>query len=205
MTTIYIARHGQNEDNAEGILNGHRDRPLTELGIKQAHELADGILAQGFMFDAIYTSPLVRAAKTAEIIAERIGGPTPEILAPVIERDFGVMSGQLVADIERLCAPDILKTDLVTYFLNPEGGETFPTVLERASDALRDIHTKHPAGSVLVVTHGDLGKMMYASFYELPWQDILTKFHFGNCELLQLIDGGDHNKSHVIRVEQFNH
>ncbi|MBP7769257.1 histidine phosphatase family protein, partial [Candidatus Saccharibacteria bacterium] len=40
--SIYIARHGQNKDNAEGILNGHRDRPLTELGRRQAMELALG-------------------------------------------------------------------------------------------------------------------------------------------------------------------
>lgn len=43
MLKIYIARHGQNEDNANGILNGHRDLPLTSLGERQAYELADGI------------------------------------------------------------------------------------------------------------------------------------------------------------------
>ena len=40
MTTIYIARHGQNEDNVRGILNGHRDLPLTDLGRQQARQLA---------------------------------------------------------------------------------------------------------------------------------------------------------------------
>lgn len=40
MTTIYIARHGQNEDNVHGILNGHRDLPLTDLGRQQARQLA---------------------------------------------------------------------------------------------------------------------------------------------------------------------
>lgn len=40
---IFIARHGQNEDNVNGILNGHRDLPLTELGRQQARELGEGI------------------------------------------------------------------------------------------------------------------------------------------------------------------
>ncbi len=33
MLKIYLARHGQNEDNANGILNGHRDLPLTDIGL----------------------------------------------------------------------------------------------------------------------------------------------------------------------------
>lgn len=61
MTEIFIARHGQNEDNASGILNGHRDLPLTGLGRKQAKELGEGIKAAGLQFDAVYSSPLSRA------------------------------------------------------------------------------------------------------------------------------------------------
>ena len=38
---IYIARHGQNQDNAKGVLNGHRDLPLTDLGRAQAVDLAE--------------------------------------------------------------------------------------------------------------------------------------------------------------------
>jgi len=36
---IYLTRHGQDQDNAHGILNGHRNTPLTELGIQQAQQL----------------------------------------------------------------------------------------------------------------------------------------------------------------------
>ena len=36
MLKIYLTRHGQDVDNANGILNGHRDQPLTELGVGQA-------------------------------------------------------------------------------------------------------------------------------------------------------------------------
>lgn len=40
MLTIYLARHGQDEDNANGILNGQRDNPLTKIGREQAAALA---------------------------------------------------------------------------------------------------------------------------------------------------------------------
>lgn len=40
MSKIYLARHGQDKDNSEGILNGHRDTPLTDIGIMLANVLA---------------------------------------------------------------------------------------------------------------------------------------------------------------------
>jgi broad specificity phosphatase PhoE len=205
MLKIYIARHGQNEDNANGILNGHRDMPLTAIGEKQAHELADGIKDAELTFDAVYTSPLSRAKKTAEVVCETLGLNKPVVLDSLIERDFGTMTGQLASDIERLCAPDIVKTETITYFLSPPGAETFPELLERASRALNQIRTEHPTGSVLLVTHGDFGKMIYASYYGLPWQDMLTMFHFGNCELLLLAEGANPNEPHVVKIEQHNH
>lgn len=205
MLNIYIARHGQNEDNAEGILNGHRDLPLTEIGIKQAHELADGIQKEGLSFDVVYSSPLSRAHKTAEIVCDTLKMSKPSIFSSLIERDFGVMTGKQVSDIEKLCTPDIVKTDKITYFLSPEGAETFPDLLERAEHVLKEIRAKHSDGSILLVTHGDFGKMLYTSFYKLDWMDILTKFHFGNCELLLLAEGANSNTPHVVQIEQYNH
>jgi len=205
MLKIYVARHGQNEDNANGILNGHRDLPLTAIGERQAHELADGIKAQDLRFDAVYTSPLSRAGRTAEVVCRTLGLPKPVVLDVLIERDFGSMTGHLADDIETLCAPDIVKTETITYFLSPSGAETFPDLLARAGKALQQVRAMHASGTVLLVSHGDFGKMLYASYYGLPWEDMLTKFHFGNCELLRLAEDADPNGPHVVRIEQHNH
>ena len=43
MLNLYLARHGQDEDNAKGILNGRRDNPLTKLGVNQAKKLAENL------------------------------------------------------------------------------------------------------------------------------------------------------------------
>ncbi|MEX2409948.1 MAG: phosphoglycerate mutase family protein [Candidatus Paceibacterota bacterium] len=88
MLKIYIARHGQNEDNANGILNGHRDFPLTEIGKQQARELAKGIKSSELEFDAVYSSPLIRAYETASIVADDLNLQKPEIIQGLIERDF---------------------------------------------------------------------------------------------------------------------
>ena len=116
MTEIFIARHGQNEDNASGILNGHRDLPLTGLGRKQAKELGEGIKAAGLQFDAVYSSPLSRAHETAVVAARIASLPEPVKYDGIIERDFGVMTGQPASRVEELCTPDIIKTETITYF-----------------------------------------------------------------------------------------
>ncbi len=73
MLKIYLARHGQNADNVKGILNGHRDEPLTEKGLAQAYEIAHKTKSAGISFNAVYSSPLSRAFDTAKIMSEITG------------------------------------------------------------------------------------------------------------------------------------
>lgn len=205
MLKIYLTRHGQCEDNVQGILNGHRDSPLTEKGIEQANDVAEHIKEVGISFDAVYSSPLKRAFQTAEIIAETTISPKSIKELMLIEREFGVMTGKKVADIKKICAPDILETSIVTYFLNVEGGETFDELYERAKMLIQKIKNNHKDGSILLVTHGDMGKMVYAAYYGLDWKDTLIQFHFGNGELLLLSEDSPPEDAHVFETEQHNH
>lgn len=205
MLKIYLARHGQDQDNANGILNGRRDEPLTDIGVNQAKQLAQKIKIADLKFDIVYSSPLQRAFKTAQIISNTQNLSEPIRLMILIERDFGVMTGQRIGDIEKLCAPDILKTKTTTYFLSPKSAETFPQLVVRAEKLLSFIKNKHQNGSVLLVTHGDFGKMIYAAYYQLDWLGILTMFDFGNSELLLLSQDSKAEDSHVFYIEQFNH
>jgi probable phosphoglycerate mutase len=205
MLKIYIARHGQDQDNVRGILNGHRNESLTELGEKQGQELAQKIKAANIKFDKIFVSPLERTKKTASIIAQTLELDEPEIFPLLIERDFGIMTGKPVTDVEKLCAPEIIKADIITYMLSPEGAETFPQLVGRARTILEKIKTWYPSGNVLLVTSGDIGKMIYASYYNIYWREALTMFHFGNSELLLLAPDSPAKNVHVFTTEQFNH
>ncbi len=115
------------------------------------------------------------------------------------------MSGKPISSIKELCSPNIIETDVITYFLSPEGGETFPDVIKRAQELLHELQNKHHAGSILLVTHGDIGKMLYAAYYNLEWKEVLTDFHFGNCELLLLSPDSPADSAHVFEQEQHNH
>ena len=203
MLKIYLVRHGQDEDNALGILNGHRDQPLTALGLEQAARLAAFVIDSGLQFESVYSSPLQRAYQTALTITKALKLPEPMILPDLIERDFGVMTGKLIKDIELMCEPDIIKAEVVTYFLSPIGAETFPDLISRAKNLLSQIKDKHETGSIMLASHGDFGKMIYAAYYDLPWQEVLTDFHFGNTELV-LLSPEKSDQSFLFKTKQFN-
>ena len=202
---IYLARHGQNEDNAGGILNGHRDLPLTALGRIQAQQAAEMISKLGLRFDVVYTSPLSRASETARLISEVTNQPMPIVHPLLVERNFGVMTGLPASRIKELCAPEIILTDTITYFLSPEGAETFPDLIARAKELLAELVIKHEGQTVLLVGHGDMGKMIYAAYYNLSWREVLTQFHFGNSELLLLSHDSPATDAHVFSISQHNH
>lgn len=205
MPKIYLARHGQDEDNVKGILNGHRDMPLTAIGLQQSEILATNIFESKLNITKVYSSPLQRAYKTAEVVADKIKLSRPEKLDLLIERDFGVMTGKPVTEIELRCAPDILKCNPITYFLNPEGAETFPQLIVRAKQLLHFIERNSENETVLLVSHGDIGKMIYAAFYRIQWQIILEEFHFGNSELLLLDQNSLPEERRVFTYKQHNH
>lgn len=205
MLNIYLVRHGQDKDNEIGILNGHRDMPLTEIGLGQAKELSQKIKDAGIRFDKVYSSPLQRAYTTAETITETVGWEKPEKLDILIERDFGTMTGKPIKDIVQLCAPHILKASIITYFTIAEGAETRPQLIERAREALIYIQKKHTKWNILLVTHGDFGKMLYAAYYNLAWEHVLKMFHFGNSELLLLSKDSSPEDTHIFNIQQYNH
>lgn len=200
-----MARHGQDEDNRDGILNGQRDKPLTELGVAQAREVATRARDAGLKFDFVYATPLLRGQQTAKIISELTDSPSAVTEDLLIERNFGVMTGQRVADVERLCAPNIFKTKTVVYFLHPEGAESFPDLMARSRVLLDKVTALHKSGNVLLQTHGDIGKIVYAEYYHLDWRDVLAQFHFGNAELLLLSEDSPASEAHVFEISQYNY
>lgn len=204
MLKIYLARHGQDMDNASRILNGRRDKPLTKKGIEQANEVAGKIKTTGIHFDHVYSSPLKRAYKTAGVITDILGISKPEVLSDLIERDFGIMTGQSQSKIKEMCSPNIMQSDTITYFLSPKGAETFPQLVERAKKLLETLKAKHKDENILLVTHGDFGKMIYTAYYNLDWKDVLNMFHFGNSELLELSEESGPEETHVFKIKQHN-
>jgi len=94
---FYFVRHGESESNADGLIQGHADSPLSKLGLDHAE--AAGSWFSGRKIDAILTSPLSRAHQTAAAIARHAGMGEPEPLPELMELDTGILSGTRLADL----------------------------------------------------------------------------------------------------------
>lgn len=206
--TTYLTRHGQDKDNALGILNGHRDNPLTPRGEAQAQELGAGIKKLGLRIHKVYSTPLQRGYRTASMVAEILGLPPPTVLQGLIERDFGpLMTGKFIADIRKYCPEEhILQAEKVTYFLEAPFSENYPALYRRMGRVLAHVKNLHPAQdeNILLVGHHDSCKFLYGVHYNIPWKETLTHFHFGNCELVALDEGPAPLVPHIITIEQHN-
>jgi broad specificity phosphatase PhoE len=135
VTALLLVRHGETDWNADGRLQGHTDRPLSEFGRRQARQLAEELAEE--KLDAIYASDLSRARETAELVGARLG--LPVVVDPDLrEKDWGTWEGLTAVEREQV------------EFV----GETREAHEERVLGALSRIAEGHPGGRVLVVTHG---------------------------------------------------
>lgn len=97
MKEIFLIRHGVTIYNEEAKYLGRTDVPLSPAGLAQAHLVGQRLMSKGI--ETIYTSPLIRAKKTAEIIAEYTSAPV-EVLTDLQEIDFGCFEGKTYREIK---------------------------------------------------------------------------------------------------------
>jgi len=140
-------RHGATDWNRQGLFQGRTDNPLNEDGLRQAHEAAD--MLRGAGISRIVASPLVRAAKTAEIIADAIAVPLT-IDAAIIEFDFGSFEGRPVRDLMIKHGVNSA-TGLVSIL--PADGENWDAMSERALACVSAWLDRHPDDNLLFVCH----------------------------------------------------
>jgi broad specificity phosphatase PhoE len=150
VTTVYLARHGESDWNATNRFQGRSDRPLTELGRRQAEELAETV-ATAAALDAVYSSPLRRALDTAAAVALRLG-LQPVAVAGLREVDVGGWTGLTRTEVEERFP------DAFARWLDGgdgwEDGESYAAMSDRVLGALLAIAADHPGGAILVVSHG---------------------------------------------------
>ena len=149
---LCVARHGETEWNRSGVLQGWTDVPLNALGREQAGQMAAVHADAGF--NAVWTSPLVRASETAEIIAAALGLPPPSRHDGLRERHFGAIQGIPKSELAVLNPSQleqILRRNPAAQFT---GGESMDEFADRVLAACSDIGARHRGDKVLVITHG---------------------------------------------------
>ncbi|MBW7972509.1 histidine phosphatase family protein [Bradyrhizobium sp. BR 10289] len=145
--SFYGLRHGATDWNRKGLFQGRTDNPLNEDGLRQAHEAAR--MLRGVGISRIVASPLVRALKTAEIIADVIAVPLT-IDAGIIEFDFGSFEGRPVRDL--MIKHNVNSaTGLVSIL--PADGENWEAMTERSLACVSAWIDRYPGDDLLFVCH----------------------------------------------------
>lgn len=155
---VYFVRHGESEANTLHIIS-NRDRPhgLTQRGKDQARALSDQL--KDVPFTALYTSPVLRARQTADILSMAFGIPC-QVTDALREYDCGLLEDR--SDEESWKQHRQYYNDWMLcrrYEEKPEGGENFLEIRERFLpfiDTLSERNEEH----TLLVGHGGLFHLM---------------------------------------------
>ncbi|MEZ2387929.1 histidine phosphatase family protein [bacterium RCC_150] len=144
LTTFALIRHGQTDWNAQRRLQGSTDIPLNDVGRGQARD-AVAVLS-GYEWDAIVSSPLSRAAETAELIGAGLGLGVDRHVAGLVERSFGPAEGlQYGPELDALRIPGGFR-----------GAESDDQAASRGLGALEELAEEFRGRRLLVVAHGTL-------------------------------------------------
>ena len=154
-TTFFFVRHGESEANAAHRFSGRQDSPLTERGRQQAEIVANAL--EAVPFDRIVATSLSRSLDTALVIGRRRRMPV-DVMDDLIEIDVGDRTGATFDEVRGL--PDWKEDGFMAW----QGGETLEQVLERGLRALRRIHRESEGGTVLVIGHGGVTRILVSHF-----------------------------------------
>lgn len=139
---FYFLRHGETHWNRDGITQGQLDSHLNGTGRAQARAAAEALSREPI--ERIVASPLTRALRTAEAVADRLGLPV-SCDAGLMECHLGVWQGSPHGGFLR---------DYFAGTVDPPGGETFPDFCARVSQAMQTAVRRGP--NTLIVAHGGL-------------------------------------------------
>ncbi len=179
---IYFIRHGVTDQNKKKCLQGRSDIELNEYGRELAQKTAEGL--KEVKFDMIFTSPLKRAAETAEIIrGDREIPIIPE--NRIIEISFGAYEGLSFGE-ETYNIPD---SEFMNFFRAPDkysvpfGGESFEEVIKRTGEFLEELRQKenYQDKTILLSTHGCALKALLANIKGISIAEFWGEGVHKNC------------------------
>jgi probable phosphoglycerate mutase len=189
---IYLIRHGVTELNKKRCLQGRSDIELNDYGRELARKTAEGI--KDVKLDMIFTSPLKRAAETAEIIkGDRKIPIVPE--DRLMEIGFGDYEGLSFGE-ETYNIPD---PDFMNFFKAPEmynippKGESFQEVIKRTGEFLKELsqNEDYQDKTILLSTHGCALKALLANIKGTPLPEFWGEGVHKNCavSMVEYTDG----------------
>jgi probable phosphoglycerate mutase len=198
--TLYLLRHGESFANLTHTFASRKlDLPLTEFGIEQVGQISQSM--PEIKFTKIYTSPLIRAQQTAQIIGD-VCSLKPVVIEQLREIDVGVLDGECIEEQELRAIYDniISNWDKRENDVGFKDGEAMNDVKKRIDNFLKIIDNTDK--KILVVGHG----LFFMVFIWLFCDNHGLTFHSGRINrchysILEKVSGGFHLVGHDIAPE----
>ena len=173
---LILIRHGQSEWNALNQFTGWKDPDLTAKGIEEAHNAGRIINNLKINFDLVFTSALIRAQNTAEIILKEINQPLSTIKNQALnERNYGDLAGLNKDDARKRWGDEQVHIWRRSYDIPPPGGESLKDTGERVLPFfMKEIHPYVCKGkNVLVAAHGNSLRSLIKFLDNISDEDIV--------------------------------
>lgn len=178
MIRFVLLRHGQTAWNLEQKNQGKEDVPLDDVGRRQGEQALAALSDSAF--DVIWSSPLRRAAETAEKIAATLGSVI-RVDARLVERSYGEWEGRTA---EEIGAPyEEYRRDRVLY--RPPGGETGIEVFSRCVSFLYDALAEGLRSHLIVSHGGTIAFLTAALLHGSP--ATASALRLANCSLTEVV------------------
>jgi broad specificity phosphatase PhoE len=174
---LTLVRHGRSMgDDQDRIEGGGWDAPLTAEGQRQAELLSGRLSREEYHCDVLFASPLIRAARVAEIIAASLGGVAITFDQRLAEQHTGCLGGLTEAEAASVHSrPD---GGFRSYVRIP-GGESYLDQTARVLGFYAELVDRHANDRVCVVAHGGTISQMLQIIYGAPlWQPVLDRRAF---------------------------
>lgn len=183
--TLYLVRHGETEGSEINRYKGSIDVPLSEKGIGQIEDTSRFINQHSSkMVQAVYCSPLIRALKSAEIIASPLG-LKPIVIEDLRERNFGIWEGMTFIEIKEKYPKEFENWIGNPLKYSPINGEDTIEVQDRVISALNKIVYNHlqlnsssivqdnsKLNKIIIVAHGGVNRIILCHIMGIPLENI---------------------------------
>jgi len=176
---LVLVRHGQSDWNLKNLFTGWRDVDLTEQGVKEARAAGVKLKAQGLRFDVAFTSALVRAQRSLDLMLEEIGQTNIPVFKDqaLNERDYGDLSGLNKDDARAKWGADQVQLWRRSYDVAPPGGESLKDTAARVLPYyIQDVLPRVLRGdNVLVSAHGNSLRALVMVLEKLTPKEIVAR------------------------------
>lgn len=196
VATLYLIRHGATEGSSEKRYYGSTDIPLSEEGMWQIRKISlfverhlqnatrsgnagclrgtqrmDEVADPAGVLTAVYSSGLMRAFKSAEIIGKSYG-LTPRVNDDLRERSFGIWEGMTFSEIQEAFPAEFEAWLGDPHRYCPMNGESTAQVKDRVIRALDGIVAGHAGQNIAIVAHGGVNRIILCHILGMPLENV---------------------------------